>query len=297
MEEQEQKAYHRYIRGIILIGLAMLLFKLLVTGNIYNFIAPKMIKFTYIAFVVILLLGSLQVWRDGREKQDDCNCCKHHTALKSGMKSFFVYVLFVVPIVSAFLFGSVTIDGSLAGKRGMTQSVQARSMEKKEKEGIQANSNWKEILVDQDETSNLKVTDQVEEQLEKSMLGQRKIQVEDKDYVQTMSTIGQDVKGFKGKEITFSGFIYNDKDVKGDKAVVARYGITCCIADASVWGMIVAGENVKKLPQETWVKITGLLDETTYKGMLFPLVKVNKVEKINKPTDPYVYDAYHNKKE
>ncbi|KAB2452454.1 TIGR03943 family protein [Bacillus sp. CH126_4D] len=287
MGKKEQKAYHRYIRGIILIGLAMLLFKLLVTGNIYNFIAPKMIKFTYIAFVVILLLGSLQVWGDGREKQDDCNCCKHHTALKSGMKSFFVYVLFVVPIISAFLFGGVTIDGSLAGKRGMNQSVQARSIEKNEKEGIQVNPDWQE----QDKTSNLKVTDQVEEQLEKSMLGQRKIQVEDKDYVQTMSIIGQDVKGFKGKEITFSGFIYNDKDVTGDKVVVARYGITCCIADASVWGMIVAGENVKKLPPETWVKITGLLDETTYKGTLFPLVKVSKVEKINKPTDPYVYDA------
>ena len=41
MEKEEQKVYHRYIRGIILIGLAMLLFKLLVTGNIYNFIAPK----------------------------------------------------------------------------------------------------------------------------------------------------------------------------------------------------------------------------------------------------------------
>ena len=134
MEKEEQKAYHRYIRGIILIGLAMLLFKLLVTGNIYNFIAPKMIKFTYIAFVVILLLGSLQVWRWER-KRDDCNCCKHHTALKSGMKSFFVYVLFVVPIISAFLFGNVTIDGSLAGKRGMNQSVQARSMEGNEKEG------------------------------------------------------------------------------------------------------------------------------------------------------------------
>ncbi|HHK5598243.1 TPA: TIGR03943 family protein [Bacillus tropicus] len=287
MEGKEQNAYHRYIRGIILIGLAMLLFKLLVTGNIYNFIAPKMIKFTYIAFVVILFLGSLQVWRDGREKQDDCNCCKHHTALKSGMKSFFVYVLFVVPIISAFLFGSVTIDGSLAGKRGMNQSVQARSMEKNEKEGIRANSDWKE----RDETSNLKVTEQVEEQLAKSMLEQGEIQVEDKDYVQTMSIIGQDVKGFKGKEITFSGFIYNDKDVMGNKAVVARYGITCCIADASVWGMIVTGQNVEKLPEETWVKVTGILDKTTYKRTLFPLVKISKVEKINKPTDPYVYDA------
>lgn len=135
MEKEEQKAYHRYIRGIILIGLAMLLFKLLVTGNIYNFIAPKMIKFTYIAFVVILIFGIVQVWGNGREKQHDYNCCKHHTTSKSGIKSFFVYVLFVVPIVSAFLFGSVTIDGSLAGKRGMNQSVQARSLERNEKEG------------------------------------------------------------------------------------------------------------------------------------------------------------------
>ncbi|ANE85051.1 MULTISPECIES: TIGR03943 family putative permease subunit [Bacillus] len=291
MEKEEQKAYHRYIRGIILIGLAMLLFKLLVTGNIYNFIAPKMIKFTYIAFVVILIFGIVQVWGDGREKQHDYNCCKHHTTSKSGIKSFFVYVLFVVPIVSAFLFGSVTIDGSLAGKRGMNQSVQARSLERNEKEGKQVKFDEREVLVDSEETSNLATTYKTEEQVVKSMLGQRKLQVKDKDYVQTMNVIGQNVNWFKGKEITFLGFIYKDKDVTGNKAVVARYGITCCIADASVWGMIVTGKNIEKIPEETWVKITGLLDETTYKGTVFPLVKVNKIEKINKPTDPYVYDA------
>lgn len=37
--------------------------------------------------------------------------------------------------------------------------------------------------------------------------------------------------------------------------------------------------------------VTGILDKTTYKRTLFPLVKISKVEKINKPTDPYVYDA------
>ncbi|WP_217563348.1 DUF1980 domain-containing protein, partial [Paenibacillus sp. GbtcB18] len=82
--------------------------------------------------------------------------CVHHRELKLGLKRYFVYVLFVVPIISAFLFGGVTNDGSLAGNRGMNQSVQARSMEKNEKEGIQANFDWKE----QDETSNLKANDQ-----------------------------------------------------------------------------------------------------------------------------------------
>ena len=122
------------------------------------------------------------------------------------------------------------------------------------------------------------------------MLGQRKLQVKDKDYVQTMNVIGQNVNWFKGKEITFLGFIYKDKDVTGNKAVVLIwYNLLYC--GCISLGMIVTGKNIEKIPEETWVKITGLLDETTYKGTVFPLVKVNKIEKINKPTDPYVYDA------
>ncbi|MBJ8206650.1 TIGR03943 family protein, partial [Bacillus cereus] len=70
-------------------------------------------------------------------------------------------------------------------------------------------------------------------------------QLEDNDYDHTMSINGQNVKRVKGKEITFSGFMYNDKDVPGNKAVVARYGIPCCIAGASVWGMMVTGDNVE----------------------------------------------------
>ncbi len=42
MEKEEQKAYHRYIRGIILIGLAMLLFKLLVTTGMRRSEIPSL---------------------------------------------------------------------------------------------------------------------------------------------------------------------------------------------------------------------------------------------------------------
>ncbi|MFJ8531439.1 TIGR03943 family putative permease subunit [Bacillus sp. NPDC094106] len=293
MSSQKQKAFHRYIRGIILLGLAMLLFKLLVTGNIEHFIAPKMTRFTYVAFAVFLFLGCLQVCRNGEVEQKDCNCCAHHSAPESRMKVVLLYALFVIPIVSAFLFSNVTIDGSLASKRGMNQSAQAKSVEKQVIKEKQVSSDWRELLVDQEEEpiQNLPTSEQSSEQLEKTIMNQKKIQIEDKNYIQTMNIIGQDVLGFKGKEITFTGFVYNDKEVKGDKTVVARYGITCCIADASVWGMIVTGKEMKKFPEETWVQVTGLLDETTYKGTLFPLVKVSKVEKIEKPKDPYVYDA------
>ncbi|PFB39993.1 TIGR03943 family putative permease subunit [Bacillus cereus] len=285
MKTQNKKDFHTYIRGIILLGFAMLLFKLLVTGDMDHFIAPKMIKFTYFAFITSLILGCLQILLSGEEKQKPCHCCQNHTLPQSKIGACMLYVIFLVPIVSAFLFSNVTIDGKLAAKRGMNQSAQAKQQP--------GNSDWRDLLVDQEETpiENLDTSQQLQEELEQNVAKQKSIQVDDKNYIPTMNLIGNDVIGFKGKQITFTGFIFNDKEVKGDKKVVARYAITCCVADASVWGMIVSGEKIKTLPEETWVKITGILDETTYKGTLFPLVKVSKLEKIEKPKDPYVYDA------
>ncbi|PFA25182.1 MULTISPECIES: TIGR03943 family putative permease subunit [Bacillus cereus group] len=285
MKKQSKQEFHAYIRGIILLGFAILLFKLLVTGNIDNFIAPKMIKFIYFAFFLSLILGCLQIWNGNGEKKRKCNCCENPTVPKSKIGICMLYAIFLIPIVSAFLFSNVTIDGSVAAKRGMNQSAGAKQQSE--------NSDWRQLLVDQEEepVQNLPIPKQSQEALEKSIMKQNTIQVDNQNYIQTMNVIGQDVLGFKGKEITFTGFIYHDKEVKGDQVVVARYGITCCVADASVWGMIVSGEDVKSLPEETWVKVTGTLDETTYKGTLFPLVKLNKAEKIETPKNPYVYDA------
>ncbi|MEI4830632.1 TIGR03943 family protein [Bacillus sp. FJAT-53711] len=296
MEEQEKKGFHIYIRGIILIGFAMLLFKLLITGHIDNFIAPRMVKLTYIATIVSLLLGCLQVWRSGNEKSKACHCCEGHVLPKTKIGTCFFYGLFLIPIISAFLFSSVSLDGSVAAKRGMNQSTQTKPQKE--------NDDWKRLLVDGEEpqTANVpssQVSSQVSSQassqapsedLEKNLLEKKSIQINDKNYMDAMDIISRDVIGFKGKEINFSGFVYRDTDVKGAQVVVARYGITCCIADATVYGMIVSGEGITKLQNETWVTITGTLDETTYRGALFPLVKANKVEKIEAPKQPYVYE-------
>lgn len=284
MEEQEKRGFHIYIRGIILIGFAMLLFKLLITGHIDNFIAPRMINLIYVATIVSLLLGCLQIWRSGNEKLKACHCCEEHVLPKTKIGTCLFYGLFLMPIISAFLFSSVSIDGSVAAKRGMNQSTQTKPQKE--------NDDWKRLLVDGEEpqTANVPSSQALSDDLEKELLKKKSIQINDTNYMAAMDIISRDVIGFKGKEVTFSGFVYRDTDVKGEQVVVARYGITCCIADATVYGMIVSGEGVTKLQNETWVTITGTLDETAYRGALFPLVKANKVEKIEAPKQPYVYE-------
>lgn len=56
-------SFHHLIRGIILIGFMLLLFKLLLTGNITLLIAPKMIRFIYFTLFVLLILGVLLIIR------------------------------------------------------------------------------------------------------------------------------------------------------------------------------------------------------------------------------------------
>lgn len=267
----EKKRFHTYIRGIILLGFSMLLFKLLVTGDIGLFIAPKMIKFIYFAFFVSFVLGCLQVWDSGKKERHGCYCCHDHALPKTGIGSFLFYCLFLIPIVSAFLFSNVTIDGSVAAKRGMNQSVQEEAAEHNKDTPLSA------------------YAVEAMQKLETSLLKEEHIKIEDTNYMATIDIIGRDVLGFKGKEVTFIGFVHRDKEVKDDKAIVARYGMACCVADASVFGMIVSGENIGKLRNETWVQVTGVLHETTYKGVLSPLVKVKKIEKIEMPKQPYVY--------
>lgn len=268
----EKKEFHTYIRGIILLGFSMLLFKLIVTGDIELFIAPKMMKFIYFAFFVSFILGCLQVWNSGKKEQYGCYCCHDHALPKTGFGSVLFYMLFLTPIVSAFLFSNVTIDGSVAAKRGINQSGQ---VEEAAEHNIDAPLSAYAV--------------EAVQKLEADLLKEDHIKIEDTNYMATIDIIGRDVLGFKGKEVTFIGFVYRDKEVKDNKVIVARYGMACCVADASVFGMVVSGDGVEKLPEESWVQVTGVLHETTYKGALFPLVKAKKIEQIETPKQPYVY--------
>ncbi|GAA3314649.1 hypothetical protein GCM10020331_007720 [Ectobacillus funiculus] len=105
------------------------------------------------------------------------------------------------------------------------------------------------------------------------------ITVDDTRFISILDVIGRNVSGFKGKQIVFTGFVDREPDFKKDQVVVARYGITCCVADASVLGMMINGSSVSALKAGEWVKVTGVLDQTTYIDTILPIIKVTAIEK------------------
>ena len=121
MQEERDYSSHALFRGIILLGFFLLLFRLLVSGNIQYYIAPKMVPFSYFALVILLVLGVMQLWRSGSNKSEElyCNCGFDHTQTGSSLQTFFIYSLFVLPVLTGLWFPETVLDSSIAGKRGV----------------------------------------------------------------------------------------------------------------------------------------------------------------------------------
>ncbi|GAA3313912.1 hypothetical protein GCM10020331_005180 [Ectobacillus funiculus] len=118
------------------------------------------------------------------------------------------------------------------------------------------------------------------------------ITVDDTRFISILDVIGRNVSGFKGKQIVFTGFVDREPDFKKDQVVVARYGITCCVADASVLGMMINGSSVSALKAGEWVKVTGVLDQTTYIDTILPIIKSDSNRKTAPSKEQYVYQKF-----
>ncbi|MGG3197557.1 TIGR03943 family putative permease subunit [Priestia aryabhattai] len=300
-----------YIRGILLIGFSLLMFKLILTGKIVQFIAPKMMPFILFSSGTFFLLGIIQIWRSSVDNDLTCECSHDHME-KGKIRTTFSYSLFLLPIMSGFLFSNHILDSSVAVKRGLSFSVntsdnqqQPAGDEKIEVTNSELEKDTNDLLSgDSDETpKNIPTTHQNSiaakvapkgfyELLEKKLVKQPKISINNTDYIPVMNIIENNANQFIGKKVEVNGFVYREKGFKDNQFVVARFGISCCAADASVYGLLSTLENASTLKKDTWVHIKGIIQKTTYNGENVPYIQVQQIESIDQPDNPYVYELY-----
>ncbi|WP_394542785.1 TIGR03943 family putative permease subunit [Priestia aryabhattai] len=300
-----------YIRGILLIGFSLLMFKLILTGKIIQFIAPKMMPFILFSSGTFFLLGIIQIWRSSINKDLSCECGHDHTE-KGKIRTALIYSLFLLPIMTGFLFSNHTLDSSVAVKRGLSFSVAKLDTQQQTEDDKNIEATNSELGKDtndllsgiSDETpKNVPTRHQnslaakvapkgFHELLEKKLLKKPKISINDTDYIPVMNIIENNTDQFVGKKIEVSGFVYHEKGFKDNQFVVARFGISCCAADASVYGLLSTLENASTLKKDTWVHIKGIIQKTTYNEENVPYIQVQQIESIDQPDNPYVYELY-----
>lgn len=136
------------------------------------------------------------------------------------------------------------------------------------------------------------MTSEDQEKLKNELLHSDKVVVDDDQYLAILNILHENPSLFIGKEIEIVGFVYKEPDFEKDQFVVARFGVSCCIADASVYGIISTIEKQDHIEEDQWVRASGTLTTTTMNDWELPFLQITNIEKIDEPENPYVYEYY-----
>jgi uncharacterized repeat protein (TIGR03943 family) len=245
-------SFQNRLRSVFFFGIVLMLLKLLVTGDIQYFIAPKMVKFTIMTLIACIIIGLIHFFELLKEHQTTCNCCSNQKN-----RTLSLVILISIPVITSSLFSTNVLGASIASKRSISYS---ENIVKKHAKKIKVKNN-----------------------------GSKFIKVDDLMYGHIISDVQDSVDHYVGKKISFNGFVYRDKQTTKNQVYVSRFAITCCVADAQVFGLMVEGDQVSAFKNDQWVKVTGTIHKVKLGKFYKPIIQLEKLEEIKPLKDPYVY--------
>ncbi len=317
MNSNGDLSFHAYIRGIILFGFALLILGLIITDNMKYYIAPKMMPFIYFSVAMFFLLGIIQIFRSTKkgqsEQEEDCDCGLDHQVSGPTWLKFVIYSIFILPLLTGFIIPDQALNSTIAANRGI----------------IYGSGNAQPVTPVDNEPSNTPRTDQFlndpegylssisedpfDDDLEHyriedfydedwfneyydslliELLEEPVIKVTDENYLDVMTLLDLHLDKFIGKELETTGFVYRESDFDDNRLVVARFSMTCCTADAGVYGTLVETDEASAYENDMWIRVRGTIHKTEYHGFKLPVIQLREVTVVAEPDSPYVYPSF-----
>ncbi|MGG3609714.1 TIGR03943 family protein [Priestia megaterium] len=277
-------------RVLILLGFTMIFMHLHATGDISKYIN---MKYSWISYGTIFLLWFLTIAElvfymtgsDEKEQGHDRNCdcgCGHSHESPNKWKRRAWYPLYFLPVLTVFFFPVATLDSNIVEAKGFHFPIYDKKDPYSSHQFLQP------------DTSSFYGEDAYDKMIHKDLKKFSKgktINLEDEEFLNAMETIYRYPGEFTGKQIKFKGFMYHTKELKDNQYFLFRFGIIHCIADSGVFGMLVQFPDDVSFKNDDWVTVTGEVSTMYYQPFkkTIPIVKVTKVNREEKPDDPYVY--------
>lgn len=245
--------------------------------------------------------------RTGFEKADEhpvCDC--NHEMPATWGKSLLLYGWFAIPLVIGFAVPDGLLGSSMASAKGVQftpqqivkpyESSPSGATPNDRKDQNEPIADKKRVAPSPSELSEAAIdlmfpTDEFTESYAafgKRLVRQDVVEVTEKQFIETLTTIDLYRTAFIGKTIKLSGFVYREDKMGRTQFGVSRFAINCCSADASPYGIMATYGRADTLETDEWVTVTGKLGTTSYNGIEIIDIDVSKIVKIAPPDDPYV---------
>lgn len=99
----------------------------------------------------------------------------------------------------------------------------------------------------------------------------------------------EDVSALTGEPADVIGFVYTEPGTPEHEFLLARFTLSCCVADASAIGLPVVWAAASDLEQGAWVQVKGTMDVLNEDGETRPVLRAQSVEVVDQPEHPYLY--------
>jgi len=99
-----------------------------------------------------------------------------------------------------------------------------------------------------------------------------------------------DPTAYVGEPADVIGFVYHDPRLAAGEFLLARFTLTCCVADAAAIGMIVRWPAAAELATNGWVRVQGPVQLGELEGRRMPVIGAQSVEAVPPPDQPYIYN-------
>ena len=108
------------------------------------------------------------------------------------------------------------------------------------------------------------------------------------NYTNVLKTVHDNIDDYVGMRVSFSGYIHRMVDFKENQFVLARDMVISSDLQTVIVGFLCECDDIKQYADKTWIQIEGEIIKGDYHGDI-PILKITKIQKIDKPSDEYVY--------
>lgn len=108
------------------------------------------------------------------------------------------------------------------------------------------------------------------------------------NYTNVLQNVHSNLDKYVGQKIKFSGYIYRLYNFSNEQFVLARNMIISSDFQTVVVGFLCHSQTASNYEDNTWIEVTGTITKGNYNGEI-PVIEIDSINKINQPTDEYVY--------
>jgi uncharacterized repeat protein (TIGR03943 family) len=238
------------VKIVILFALSAYFVYNILTGNLSNYINERFVWLSYVAAALFFILGAASLWSMIRENQVHTHEHNHDHGHSHSVGWGMIAVV-AMPLVLGVLIPSKPLGAEAVDGAIATQQLTY---------------------------GGATITVLNKPPLERNVL----------DWLRAFSNTELS-SDFNGEQADVIGFVYREPDYPADTFLVARFTISCCVADASAIGLPVRYTGTDTLTEGSWVRVSGGFDAGQFADRETPILVAQAVETVDQPEHPYLY--------